>query len=277
MSSLSDTERIHRWARQLRQLQRNPWWVWGSLVGGVLIATLIRWAIGGLVEDRIPFTTYYPAIVVATLLGGFWRGALASTLSAAVAWWLFMPPAFGFSLDQAQLISLITFVLVCLLLVGTVTALNAAVDLLLVEIEFRHEGQLALGQLASVVETSDDAIITKDLNGIITSWNRGAERIFGYDANEMIGKPISLLIPLDRHDEEPSILARLSKGQRIEHYETVDGAKTGNSSTSPSAYLLSRTDGQNCWRFKNCARYYCASAGPGDAIPPSCRDAPPHK
>ena len=81
-------------------------------MGGVLIATLIRWAIGGLVEDRIPFTTYYPAILVATLLGGFWRGTLASTLSAAVAWWLFMSPAFGSSLDQAQLVSLITFVLV---------------------------------------------------------------------------------------------------------------------------------------------------------------------
>ena len=87
--------------------------------------------------------------------------------------------------------------------------------------------QLALGQLASVVETSEDAIITKDLNGIITSWNKGAERIFGYEANEMIGKPISLLIPPDRPDEEPSILARLRKGQRIEHYETVRRRKTG--------------------------------------------------
>src|SRR5690348_2875854 len=100
MSSLSDAERIHRWARQLRQLQRNPWWVWGSLVGGVLVATLIRWALGGLVHDRIPFTTYYPAIVAATLFGGFWRGVLASILSAVLAWWLFMPPAFGFALDQ---------------------------------------------------------------------------------------------------------------------------------------------------------------------------------
>jgi hypothetical protein len=73
MSSLSDTERVQRWIKQLHQLQRNPWWVWGSLVGGLLIATLIRWAIGGLVQERIPFTTYYPAIVVATLLGGFWN------------------------------------------------------------------------------------------------------------------------------------------------------------------------------------------------------------
>ena len=227
MSSLSDTERVQRWIKQLHQLQRNPWWVWGSLVGGLLIATLIRWAIGGLVQERIPFTTYYPAIVVATLLGGFWWGTLASILSAAVAWWLFMPPTFGFALDQAQLVSLITFVLVCLLLVGTVTALNAAVDLLLVEINLRRESRLALGQLASVVETSDDAIITKDLNGIVTSWNKGAERIFGYEANEMIGKPISLLIPPDRPDEEPSILARLRKGQRIEHYETVRRRKTG--------------------------------------------------
>src|SRR6478736_4172271 len=227
MSSLSDTERVQRWIKQLHQLQRNPWWIWGSLVGGLLIATLIRWAIGGLVQERIPFTTYYPAIVVATLLGGFWWGTLASILSAAVAWWLFMPPTFGFALDQAQLVSLITFVIVCLLLVGTVTALNAAVDLLLVEINFRRDAQLGLGQLASVVETSEDAIITKDLNGIITSWNKGAERIFGYEANEMIGKPISLLIPPDRPDEEPSILARLRKGQRIEHYETVRRRKTG--------------------------------------------------
>lgn len=227
MSSLSDTERVHRWVRQLHQLRRNPWWVWGSLVGGVLIATLIRWAIGGLVHDRIPFTTYYPAILVATLLGGFWRGTLASALSAVVAWWLFMSPSFGSALDQAQLVSLITFILVCLLLVGTVTAFNIVVDHLLVEIDFRRAAHLGLGQLASVVETSEDAIITKDLDGIVTSWNKGAERIFGYEAHEMIGKPISLLIPPDRPDEEPSILARLRKGQRIEHYETVRRRKHG--------------------------------------------------
>jgi PAS domain S-box-containing protein len=78
-----------------------------------------------------------------------------------------------------------------------------------------------------VAESSEDAIITKDLDGIITSWNKGAERIFGYEAYEMIGKPINLLIPPDRPDEEPSILARLRKGQRIEHYETLRRRKDG--------------------------------------------------
>ena len=227
MLSLSDSAQVHRWAKQLHRLQRNPWIVYGAALGAILIATSIRWAMGGLVHDRIPFTTYYPAIVVATLLGGFWLGILASILSAIIAWWMFMSPTLGLALDAAQLTSLITFILVCFLLVGTVTALNSAIDLLLVEIEHRQKTQLALGQLRAVSETSEDAIITKDLNGIITSWNKGAERIFGYEARELIGKPVSLLIPEDRHDEEPSILERIRHGQRIEHYETVRRRKDG--------------------------------------------------
>jgi hypothetical protein len=86
MFSLSKSEQVHRWARHLHRLRRNPLVAWGVALGGVLLATLIRWAIGGYVLDRIPFTTYYPAILVATLLGGFWLGTLASILSAAVAW-----------------------------------------------------------------------------------------------------------------------------------------------------------------------------------------------
>ena len=115
MLSLSDSAQVHRWAKQLHRLQRNPWIVYGAALSAILIATSIRWAMGGLVHDRIPFTTYYPAIVVATLLGGFWLGILASILSAIIAWWMFMPPEFGFALDAAQLTSLITFVLVCFL------------------------------------------------------------------------------------------------------------------------------------------------------------------
>jgi two-component system, chemotaxis family, CheB/CheR fusion protein len=82
--------------------------------------------------------------------------------------------------------------------------------------------------LASIVESSDDAIVSKDLNGIVTSWNQGAERLFGYTAKEMIGAPILTLIPPDRHNEEPDILRRIRQGERIEHYETIRQRKDGS-------------------------------------------------
>ncbi|MFN2493414.1 MAG: ATP-binding protein [Pyrinomonadaceae bacterium] len=81
--------------------------------------------------------------------------------------------------------------------------------------------------LAAIIESAEDAIITKTLDGIITSWHKGAERIFGYTAEEMIGKPVAMLIPRDHADEEPNILARLRRGERIEHYETVRKRKDG--------------------------------------------------
>ncbi|HEX8846467.1 MAG TPA: PAS domain S-box protein [Pyrinomonadaceae bacterium] len=81
--------------------------------------------------------------------------------------------------------------------------------------------------LTAIIESADDAIISKTLEGIITSWNKGAERIFGYTAEEAIGQPVTILIPADHQEEEPSILARLKKGERIEHYETVRVRKDG--------------------------------------------------
>ena len=82
-------------------------------------------------------------------------------------------------------------------------------------------------QLAAIVESSDDAIIGKTLDGIITSWNEGARRIYGYGAEEVVGRQISILIPPDLKDELPSILKRLGKGERIDHYETARLRKDG--------------------------------------------------
>jgi PAS domain S-box-containing protein len=80
----------------------------------------------------------------------------------------------------------------------------------------------------AIVEFSDDAIITKDLDGKITSWNPGAERVFGYSAEEAIGRPVTILIPQELHDEEPAILERIRRGERIEHYETIRRRNDGS-------------------------------------------------
>jgi PAS domain S-box-containing protein len=95
------------------------------------------------------------------------------------------------------------------------------------DITERKQAEMASKRLAAIVESSDDAIIGKDLDGIITSWNTGAERLYGYTAAEMIGKSVTLLIPPERPDEEPAILARLRRGETIDHYETVRVTKDG--------------------------------------------------
>jgi PAS domain S-box-containing protein len=95
------------------------------------------------------------------------------------------------------------------------------------DVTYRHESDLIPRRLAAIVDNSDDAIIGKDLNSIITSWNQGAERIFGYSAEEMIGTSIMRLIPLERQGEEEEILSCLKRGERFEHFETVRTTKEG--------------------------------------------------
>jgi PAS domain S-box-containing protein len=91
-----------------------------------------------------------------------------------------------------------------------------------------NEREEQLQRLASIVQSSDDAIVSKNLDGIITSWNKGAERVFGYTAEEAIGQPITIVIPQDRRDEERTILTRIRRGERIEHFETIRQRKPGS-------------------------------------------------
>lgn len=95
------------------------------------------------------------------------------------------------------------------------------------DITERKQLEIASRRLAAIVESSDDAIASKDLNGLITSWNQGAERIFGYTAKEILGKPVSILAAPDRLDEMPAILSKIRQGQRVEHFETRRRRKDG--------------------------------------------------
>ena len=94
--------------------------------------------------------------------------------------------------------------------------------------ELVTEGERAALLLSAIIDSSDDAIISKDLNGIVTSWNKSAERLFGYTAAEMVGQSITILIPIDRQDEEPKILSRLRRGERVDHFQTVRKRKDGS-------------------------------------------------
>ncbi|MCK1518419.1 PAS domain S-box protein [Bradyrhizobium sp. 190] len=96
------------------------------------------------------------------------------------------------------------------------------------DITERKRSEEAALRLAAIIESSDDAIVSKDLEGIITSWNGGAERVFGYTAEEIIGKPIMLLVPPGQQKEEEAIMERIRRGQRVDHFQTVRQRKHGS-------------------------------------------------
>ncbi|MBI2955568.1 MAG: PAS domain S-box protein, partial [Chloroflexi bacterium] len=100
-------------------------------------------------------------------------------------------------------------------------------DLLLYSLTL-SQAQKAMARLAAIVESSDDAIIGKTLDGVIVTWNAGAERLYGYSLEEVVGKNISLLVPPGRANELPEILQRLARGERVEHYETARARKNGS-------------------------------------------------
>jgi PAS domain S-box-containing protein len=105
--------------------------------------------------------------------------------------------------------------------------ITGAVNMLL-DITERNLAHLVMQRFAAIVESSDDAIIGKDLNGVITSWNQGAERIFKYKSEEVVGKSITILIPPERQAEEGDILSRIRRGEQVKHFETIRRRKDGS-------------------------------------------------
>ena len=146
----------------------------------------------------------------------------------AAHYWTRVHPEIEFERDIKEL--LVTYEeLASCILDDSEAGVDKATQSILDELpELRLKADKAIGLLAAIVDSSDDAIISKTLEGVITSWNVGAERLFGYTAAETIGRHISIIIPLDRLDEETRIIARLRQGLRIDHFDTIRVGKDGS-------------------------------------------------
>jgi len=180
----------------------------------VAAATLLRFMLRPWLGETTPYLLLLPAIIAASWYGGFGPGLLATVLSAAAAVFFFVRPFDPFSLGSvAEETALLLFL-----------AIGAFIARLH---EHLRQSVIVGGQLAAIVESSDDAIISKDLNGIISSWNRAAERLFGYTAAEVIGKSITIIIPVERLAEEEHVLSRIRSGLRVEPLETRRQRKDG--------------------------------------------------
>jgi PAS domain S-box-containing protein len=180
----------------------------------VLLAAALRLAANPWLGHSVPYLLYFPAIMLAAWFGGFWPGVLATVLSGLMAsYWTIAPTHSLLIRDPGDRIAFLLFL--------AIGALIAQLH------ETVRRADRGLWQLAAIVHSSDDAIISKDLNGVVTSWNKGAERLFGYAADEAIGRSITLIIPPDRLSEEDRVLAQIRAGRRVEPFETVRQRKDG--------------------------------------------------
>jgi PAS domain S-box-containing protein len=181
----------------------------------VVIAGLIRAALDPWLGRAVPYLLYYPAVTIAAWNGGFGPGVLATLLAAGAAVFRYFEPVTSLAVaNTGDVLALGIFsangVLVALF--GE-RALRAAID---------------QRRFAAIADSTEDAIIAKDLDSVITAWNIGAERLFGYTAAEAIGKPITMIIPHDRWSEEDRVIADIRNGRRIAPFETIRQRKDGS-------------------------------------------------
>jgi PAS domain S-box-containing protein len=168
------------------------------------------------------------AIMFVAWYGGLMPGVLSTLFSGVLLDLLFIRPYFSFSsANTTDLVSLLTLVSVGSAISLLSELLHRARDRVEVRLQSQARENLSAAQLAAIVESSSDSIISKDLDGIVRTWNAGAIKMFGYSVEEMIGQPLTKLIPPDRLDEEERIMRRIRSGERVEPFDTVRMHKAG--------------------------------------------------
>lgn len=192
----------------------------------VVAATAIRYALGRYWDVTPTYITFYPAVMVVAVLAGFGPGLFATLLSASATVALFLVPQGTPFQRGGEFIALLIFVL-----------MGASISLLAEAMRRRNvglgntrsalESVQAQSLLAAIVVSAEDAIIRSDLNGIIQTWNPSAERLFGHRPEEIIGRPVAVLFPPGLESEEIAIRQRLSRDERIQHFESLLQHKDG--------------------------------------------------
>jgi PAS domain S-box-containing protein len=178
------------------------------------VALYLRYLLTPLFGNGNSYHTVWLAVAFSAWYCGLGPSIVATILSTLGVWYWFLPPPDSFAIHyRTDIYGMLAFLV-----------FSAAIIVLG---ESNRRGFDARSRLAAIVESSGDAIVSKNLDGIITSWNKGAERLFGYGATEAIGRNITFIIPSDRQDEEALILARLRRGEQVDHFETVRIRKDG--------------------------------------------------
>jgi diguanylate cyclase (GGDEF)-like protein/PAS domain S-box-containing protein len=187
------------------------------------------------IESRLAWLTFYPAVTVVAIYGGGFIGLLATVLACLTVTFLWpILVAEPFIKNPADWLGMSVFILTCTLISGVAEAMRRAQARAIEALaqaeaanSILKQTEQILSQYAAIIESSDDAIVGSTLEGIITSWNGGAERVFGYSREEVQGRPISLLIPEQYQHEEATLMERIRSGIFVKHYETVRRCKDG--------------------------------------------------
>jgi PAS domain S-box-containing protein len=183
-------------------------------VAAASVALYLRYMLNPLLGSDNPYHTVWLAVVFSSWYCGLGPSIVTTVLCMLGVWHWFLPgsPSIG-HLDRADAFGLLAFLVfsTAIIVLG----------------ESNRRGIAARSRLAAIVESSGDAIISKNLDGAITSWNEGAERIFGYTAKEALGRPITLIVPPHLLDEEAKIMSRLRRGERVSYFDTVRVDKEG--------------------------------------------------
>ena len=161
----------------------------------VALAVFGRWAVGEYVGARVPFITFYPAIIIATLIGGLWLGIIATILSSLAAWYLFLPPLYSWTLEERELDQLLLFIFICGINVTVVALLNALVDRVLAQED----------NTRVLLKSAPYGIVVVDERGIIKLINTSTEKLFGYNRHELLGRSVEVLVPDQQVDTHQGV------------------------------------------------------------------------